>query len=254
MPEISETESVGIHIPIIHPEELDRMLEDEAFSDNIAGVTTASIDAVRRVLSGQGNNFKVYDRGFVNLDLVDDAYGDLTGHTITDKVPPSRTISLNSETYGQLQAAVGLLYERAISPEAAKELSFYGDFEEFTQRPNSDFTDDELEKKFATYQGVSDYIRELWPKEEEQNKEFEKALRDAFPDARNLTEYLKDLRSRNGVQVIIGDRSKFVDFVKSQKHERVADKGIELYADIPRNLILGVVPRGRFEQQELLAA
>jgi hypothetical protein len=50
----------------------------------------------------------------------------------------------------------------------------------------------------------------------------------------------------------LGNRENFINFARNKDHEPVDDAGITLYADIPRDLIIGIVPRGKFEQQELL--
>jgi hypothetical protein len=252
VPEISEYEPKDNGIPIIHPDELTRKFEDHAFSDSVAAVTTTSIDSIRSLLSDPHRNFPLYNEGYINLDLVDDVYEDLIGGSLHDKISVSKTISQNNEAYGQTQAAIGLLLERGASHEVIKDLTYMHDFGWFTQKALRDFSDDEIDSKFANYKEITNYIREIWTRDEGYVKGVETALKEVFPKAKKVANFLKDLRDRNGVQLVLGDRKNFISFARSKNHEPVDDAGITLYADIPRSLILGIVPRGKFEQQELL--
>lgn len=253
MSEISEYEPVGVRIPILHPDELDRKLEDKAFFDRIAAVTTTSIDAVRRLLSDPGRNFQVYDMGHINLDLVDEVYDELIGGNLLDKIPPSETVLRNAVAFGHTQAVMGLLHERGATSDVIKELNYGRDLGWFTQKTLRDLNDEEIDEKLSSYKKISSYLRAFWSGDIEYSQAVETALKDVFPKAKKVTNYLKDLRERSGAQILLGDRSRFIEFARSHNHEPVDDTAITLYADIPRGLILGIVPRGQFEQQELLA-
>jgi hypothetical protein len=258
MSEISEHEQISVSIPIIHSEELNRRLEDKEFSDRIAAVTTTSMDAARRLLVDPTSNFTAYDFGYINLDLVDDVYDELTGRNRPDKISPAETITDNAEAYGQWQAAIGLLHERGVPSEKIRNLLEREEFSWFIERTLKDFSDAGLEERFSSYGEISSSLYKIWdkitPSGFDYRRECETALKDIFPKAKDVTGYLKDLRGREGVQVLLGDRGAFVDFVGKNKSEQIDTSGIRLHADIPRGLILGIVPRGEFEQEELLAA
>ncbi len=251
---MTETESLGFHIPIIHPDELDRMLQSEEFSGRVAGVTTTSIDSVRRLISDPGRSLQTHADGSINLDLVADVYNELFGEETHFRFSASETIQNNIDAFGHGQAVKGLLSERGASPEAIRVLTTLNSFEYVTKKALKDLTDEEIDTKFSDHKRIGYYIKEVYPYKDEDTRVIGDILKAIFPRGRRFAGFLKDLRSRNGVQVIFGDRPKFIDFATKHNHENVDDAGITLHTDIPRGLILGIVPRGRFEQQELLAA
>ncbi len=258
MSEMSEGEPQGVDIPIIHPDELSRRLEDKRFSDRIAAVTTTSIDAVLRLLADPSRDFPVNETGYVNLDLADEVHDELSGRNRPDKITLAKTLTDNDESYGKIQAAMGLLKEKGASPEKIKTLTETGEFEWFTEMALADFPNTEIDKKLSNYKEISFYLHQVWKKTMPLNSQYmqdgERALRDIFPRARDVTGYLKNLRGRGGVQVILGDRARFMNFVETQDSKLIDTSGLSLYGDIPRNLIIGVVPRGEFEQRKLSAA
>jgi hypothetical protein len=256
MSEISEYEPIDVRIPILHPDELDRKLEDKTFTGRIAAVTTTSIDVVRKLIRNSTSNFSVYDSGYINIDLVDDVYDELTERNKKDKISPTQTITYNADDYGKTQAAIGLLSEKGVPSDKIGRLLATWEFAWFAEMAPKDFSDEELDTKLSNYKGISSYLNYVWSKTQPAGSVYygdaERVLRDVFPRAREVARYLKKLRSRNGVQLILGNKEKFSDFVLDNRSEEIDTSGIRLHADIPRNLILGIVPRGNFEQKELM--
>jgi hypothetical protein len=202
VPEISEYEPKDNRIPIIHPDELSRKLEVRKYSNKVAAVTTTSIDSVSSLISDPRRNFPIYNEGYMNLDLVDDVYEELIGGSLHEKISVSETISQNNESYGHTQAAIGLLLERGASHEVIKDLTYMHDFGWFTQKALRDFSDDTIDGKFANYKELTNYIREIWTRDEGYVKGVERALKEVFPKGKKVADFIKDLRDRRGVQLI----------------------------------------------------
>lgn len=254
MAEISETESVGAHIPIIHPEELERMLEDKDFADSIAAVTTTSIDVVRKLIADPTQSFKPYWKGYINFDVRDKIREELFGRKNKgSEVVGVDFIDHNVSNYGIAQAATGLLSEMGTPPEDIIKMFTEFDFGWFLEQTLDNHSDDEIASSLSSHKNIASHIKTVWPDDPEQASVAEYLIKEVFPEGSILSSYLKTLRGRQGVQVLMGDGDKFSKFARDSMFEPIAFGGVRIYRDIPRNLILGIVPRGKFEQQELLA-
>lgn len=76
-------------------------------------------------------------------------------------------------------------------------------------------------------------------------------IKDVFPKEKDVIATLSILRQRGGVQVIIGPKKEFIDFLKDDRALTIDDCAAEFYRPIPPELVLAVLPLGSYEKKAL---
>lgn len=76
-------------------------------------------------------------------------------------------------------------------------------------------------------------------------------IQDEFPEECALTDALVALRSREGVQVIYGDKDSFTEFLKQTGATENDDCAAWFYSPIPPELVKAVIPLGSYEKKAL---
>lgn len=73
-----------------------------------------------------------------------------------------------------------------------------------------------------------------------------------FPDDKTLADAIIEIRKRNGIQVVYGDKDILVEFLKRNNPIPADECAVKLTKKIPASIVLAVVPLGQYEEDELL--
>ncbi len=76
-------------------------------------------------------------------------------------------------------------------------------------------------------------------------------IRDVFPQEKDVMAALSALRGRGGVQVVLGPRREFIEFLKDAGALTIDDCAAEFYRPIPPELVVAVLPLGSYEKKAL---
>ncbi len=242
MADRSEIERKSVKSRIYSPESFDRKaFWDKSFASQIAGCSTFSLNHVLKNMSAREISIATYPSLYaVKCDLDGDVYKEVFG---TQEERGLDYIKTNRRSgFGEVWSAKELALdygvpENIVHGDSALMHEFYG----IVHR----IKDLKGEKEIGAE--VTRYVENL------PSKSLKGMFLQAFGDYGTITRFVIDLKGREGVQVIYGGKqdSAFAAFIKSQKHVRADDRGVEIYSNIPNRFVQAVIPLGKYEQEKI---
>ncbi len=226
------------------PTDFDKRLEtDQTLKDSIGGFSSISLYHVRKGWQRWGYSVPIFgsDGESSYCDLDPEIYKEVFNKEPNWDYDMKETMRYNRSSYGEYGAVMDFLLRQPRTPGSKTSFS----------------------RSFIRYWGVIDYLSNVaWYTDEklaswledsyDHHKKASEIVSRMFPSYEDLELAISEVRKRQGVQMVYGDKDEFITFLQRNNAKPIDDCSAKFKVRIPSHLVLAVIPLGKYEQHELL--